>query len=208
MHMCCGCICLLMCAHACMYVHMCRDLKLTPNVFLNRFLLYVLRWGLWQYVEVPNSRLFFFLDIFFIYISNVFPFPGLPFGTPISHPSSPASMSVRPYPPTHSYLPDLEFPYTGALNTLRPEGLFFHWCPTRPSSATYVASAMSHSMCILWLLVQSLGVPGYLAGWHHCSLHGTATPLSSCSPFSISSIRDTRVQSNVWLWALSSVFVE
>ena len=33
--------------------------------------------------------LFFLLDSFFIYISNVFPFPGLPFRTPLSHPHLP-----------------------------------------------------------------------------------------------------------------------
>jgi hypothetical protein len=30
--------------------------------------------------------LIFFLDIFFIYISNVFPFPGIPFGNPLPYP--------------------------------------------------------------------------------------------------------------------------
>ena len=32
---------------------------------------------------------FFYWIIFFIYISNVFPFPGFPFGNPLSHPPSP-----------------------------------------------------------------------------------------------------------------------
>jgi hypothetical protein len=66
--------------------------------------------------------LFFLLDSFFIYISNVFPFPGLPFRTLLSHPTSPASMRVAPHSPTHSHLPVLAFSYTGALNTLRPNG--------------------------------------------------------------------------------------
>jgi hypothetical protein len=61
----------------------------------------------------------FFLDIFKIYISNVFPFPGLPFRNSLSYPLSPC-------PPTHSLLPTLVFPYTGALNNLRPENLFSH----------------------------------------------------------------------------------
>jgi hypothetical protein len=41
-----------------------------------------------------------------------------------------------------------------------------------------------------WLVVQPLGTPGGLAYWHCCSLHGSANPLSSFSPFSNSSIRD------------------
>jgi hypothetical protein len=45
------------------------------------------------------------LDIFLIYISNVIPFPGLPSGNPLSHPSSPASMRVLPHPPTPTFLP-------------------------------------------------------------------------------------------------------
>jgi hypothetical protein len=66
----------------------------------------------------------FLLDIFFIYIPNVFPFPGLPFGTPLSHPPPPpAYMSVLPHPPTPYCLPALGFPYTKASNTLRPKGL-------------------------------------------------------------------------------------
>jgi hypothetical protein len=40
--------------------------------------------------------------MFFIYISNVFPFPGLTFKNPLSTP--PASMKALPYPPTHLLL--------------------------------------------------------------------------------------------------------
>jgi hypothetical protein len=48
----------------------------------------------------------FFLDIIFIYISNVFHFPGLPFGKPIpSHPLPPSphppNLSEGAPPPTH-----------------------------------------------------------------------------------------------------------
>jgi hypothetical protein len=56
---------------------------------------------------------FFGLDIFFIYISNVSPFPGLPFGNPLSHPPSPCLYEGAP-PPTCSHLPAMAFPYTGA----------------------------------------------------------------------------------------------
>lgn len=45
--------------------------------------------------------------------------------------------------------------------------------PTRPSSSTYVAWAMSHSLCTLWLVVQSPRAPGVcgwgVASWHYCS---------------------------------------
>jgi hypothetical protein len=51
---------------------------------------------------------FYFLDIIFIYISNVIPSPSFPSENPLSPPPSPCS-------PTHS-LPFLvlAFPYTGA----------------------------------------------------------------------------------------------
>jgi hypothetical protein len=73
-------------------------------------------------------------------------------------------MKVFP-PPTHFHPPALAFPYTGASNILRPEGLSSHWCPTSPSFAMYVASTMGHSMCILWLVIQILRAPGGLACW-------------------------------------------
>ena len=66
---------------------------------------------------------FSFLDIFFIYISNVFPFPGLPFGRPPFHSHSCCLYESAPLP-IHSHPPALTFPYTGALNTLRPKGIF------------------------------------------------------------------------------------
>ena len=65
------------------------------------------------------------LDIFFIYISNVFLFPGLPFGSPLSHPP-PCLYEGAPHPLTHSYLPIVAFPYIGASNTLKSKGLSFH----------------------------------------------------------------------------------
>jgi hypothetical protein len=135
--------------------------------------------------------LFFLLfDISFIYISNVILFPGLPSGTPLSHSPSPASMRVLLHPSTHSCLPALAFPYTGASNFLRTKGCSFHLCPTRPSSATYAAGAMGPSMCTIWLVVQSPRAPrGF--GWLTLLLpHGAANPLSSFSPFFNSSIGD------------------
>jgi hypothetical protein len=49
-------------------------------------------------------KLLFSLDIFFTYISNVFPFPGLPFGNPLSHPYSPCLYEGAP-PPSHPPTP-------------------------------------------------------------------------------------------------------
>ena len=46
-------------------------------------------------------------------------------------------------PPTYFCFPTLAFPYTGALSLHWTKGLSSHWCPTRPSSATYTAGAMS-----------------------------------------------------------------
>jgi hypothetical protein len=119
-----------------------------------------------------------------------YPFQG-DLRNPLSPPLPPDSMRTLPLPPTHSGLPSLAFPYTGALNTLRLKGHSSHWCPTSPSSGTYVAEVLGPSVCILWLVVHSLGVPGDLACLHCCSPpHGTANPLSSFSPFPNSSIWD------------------
>jgi hypothetical protein len=52
---------------------------------------------------------------------------------------------------THLHFLAPEFPYTGALSLHRAKGLSSHWCLIRPSSATYAAGAMGHSMCTLRL---------------------------------------------------------
>jgi hypothetical protein len=52
----------------------------------------------------------FKLDVFFIYISNVFPFQVFPSETPYPICTPPASVRVLPYPPTHplpSYRPGI-----------------------------------------------------------------------------------------------------
>jgi hypothetical protein len=51
-----------------------------------------------------------------------------PSGSPQSHFPSPASMKVLSHLLTHFPCPALAFLYTGASNTLRPNGLSFHWC--------------------------------------------------------------------------------
>jgi hypothetical protein len=69
---------------------------------------------------IPSSFLFFLLDIFFIYISNVTPFPSFSSETPPS--------PVPPLAPqsTHSCFLALAFPYTGAWNLHRTKGLSSH----------------------------------------------------------------------------------
>jgi hypothetical protein len=152
---------------------------------------------LWVRGQLEGKFFFHFLlllDIFFIYISNVIPFPGLSSKNPLSHPPSPCLYEGAPHLPTHSHLPALAVPYNGASNTLRPKGRSSHWCPTRPSSATYVAEAMSPFMCTLWLVVLSLGAPGGLASWHCCCPMELQTPSAPSVP------------SNGWLWASAFVF--
>jgi hypothetical protein len=79
-----------------------------------------------QFLFLSSFSFFSFkLNIFFIYISNVFSFPGLPFRNPLSHSPSPCLYEGAP-PPIHSHLPTLAFLYTGASNTFRPKGLSSH----------------------------------------------------------------------------------
>jgi hypothetical protein len=60
---------------------------------------------------VKKVELFIFLlDIFFIYISNVIPFPGFPSENPLPHSLLPPPVHQS----THSCFLALAFPYTGA----------------------------------------------------------------------------------------------
>ena len=72
---------------------------------------------------------------------------------PYPIPTLPPSMRVLFYPPEHSLLPALAFPYTRAMNTLRPKDL-------SSFSASYVTSNMGSSMCILCLVVYFPGAMG------------------------------------------------
>jgi hypothetical protein len=80
----------------------------------------------------------FLLVILFIYFSMLSPFQVSPSWPPHSILPPSAFMRVLLYPPTHSHLPALAFPYTGAMSLPRNKGLSSHWYPTRPSSATHV----------------------------------------------------------------------
>ena len=70
------------------------------------------------------------------------PFPVSP--PQISYPPPPSLADVRklPHLPTHYCFSALAFPYSGVLSLHWTKGLSSHWCPTRPSSATYAARAM------------------------------------------------------------------
>jgi hypothetical protein len=112
-------------------------------------------------VEPLRRQLYQAPDIFFIYISNVFPFPGLSLRTPLSRPPSPCLYEGAPH------LPALTFPYTGASKPLRPKGCSSNWCSTRPPSATYEAGAMGpnslvfkspRSSRMVWL-VDTVAIP-------------------------------------------------
>jgi hypothetical protein len=101
---------------------------------------------------------FFFFFLFFYWRFSLFtfqmlsPFPPPPPEAPYPIFPLPASIRMLTYLPTHSQLPALAFPFTGALSHHRTKGLS-HWCPTRPSSATYMTGTMGRSMCTLWLVV-------------------------------------------------------
>lgn len=95
----------------------------------------------------PFFFFFFFLKIgYFIYFSNVIPFPGSPSGSPLFHPLSPCFYEGA-LSPTHFCLLILAFPYSGALSLHRAKGLSSHWWPPRPSSATCAAGPMGPTMC-------------------------------------------------------------
>jgi hypothetical protein len=122
------------------------------------------------------SRFFFLLFLigYFLYLHFKYfplsrsPVQNSPMASSLSLPLWRCSLT---HPPTHSCLPALAFPYTGALNTLRPKGLSSHWCPTRPSSAKYAVRDIGLSMCTLWLVVQSPGALGW--GWGCLAIEGS-----------------------------------
>jgi len=112
------------------------------------------------------GNVFFFLFwIFFIYISNVIHLPGFLSISPLSPPPLPSSRGCSPSPTTPPFpppCPDIPLPW-GGFSLGRTKGFSSHWCPTRPSSATYAAGATGLSLCTLWMAVQSLGS---LVGWY------------------------------------------
>ena len=91
---------------------------------------------------------------------------------------------------THTCFLAMAFPYTGTKTLHRINGLSSHWWTTRSSSATYVAGAMSPTMCTLWLVILSLGALGVLVSSYCCSSYEDFNPFSSLGTFSSSFIGD------------------
>ena len=109
-------------AHTCTHMHMHTHAHTcTVGKILERSI--VLLWCIWELlyfsvyicflVRIKGWHIhFFFYWIFSLFtFQMLFPFQVLPPWKPLSYPPSPASMRVFPYPPTHSHLPALEFPY-------------------------------------------------------------------------------------------------
>ena len=109
------------------------------------------------------------------------PFQVSPSETPYPIPPPPASIRVTR--PIWSSSPGI--PVHWGIEHLQA-----HWCPTRPSSANICGRR--HGFLYVYSLAggPDSGSSGGLAGWHCCSLHGVANPLSSFSPFSNSSNGD------------------
>jgi hypothetical protein len=103
------------------------------------------------------------LDISFIYISNFIPFPGPPSQKPLIPSLLPLLLwgCCLTHPPTPTSL-FWNSPTMGHQAFKGPwKGLSSHWCPTRPSSATYAAGG--HKSYHLYSLAGGL-VPGCSEG--------------------------------------------
>jgi hypothetical protein len=83
----------------------------------------------------------FLLDIFFIYILNVIPFPGFPSENPLSHPPPPAHQPIHPLP-----LPCPGIPLQWGIEPSQDQGP--------------VLSLMSHKAILCYICI-----------WSHGSLH-------------------------------------
>jgi hypothetical protein len=96
--------------------------------------------------EWAQELFVFQLDILFLYISNVMPFLSFPCINPHSIPPPPAFMRVLPHLPTQQLSPHCpSIPLHWGIKPSQDQCFSSHWCPTRPSSATYAAGAMGLS---------------------------------------------------------------
>jgi hypothetical protein len=102
-------------------------------------------------LSLPWGFFILLLAVLFFYISNVIPLHSFPTTSPLScPPSTPLdTMSVLPYPPTHSCLSSLAFPYPGSSSLHRTKELPSPWFQIRQSSATYPAGAIG-TVCVLF----------------------------------------------------------
>jgi hypothetical protein len=137
-----------------------------------------------DYPEKYQDRLYIISDIFFIYISNVIPFPGFPSENLLSPPTSPLLTN----PPTPASTP-WHSPTQG-------QGPFL---PLMPNKAIcYICSCSHGSLHVYSLVGSSLGALEILVSSYCCSSYGAANTFSSLDPFSSSFIEDS-AQSNGWL---------
>ena len=117
--------------------------------------------GLEQYQQ-GKIFFFFFLGIYFIYISNAIP----------------KVTSTLPHPPTPTSWP-WHFPVLRHIKFAWPMGLSFHWWPTRPSSDTYAARDMSsRGYWLVHIVALPIGLQIPPAPW----VLSLAPPLGACDP--------------------------
>jgi hypothetical protein len=84
----------------------------------------------------------YFLCIHF----NFFSHSRFPLQKPFSHSSFPCLYEGAPPSPNHSHLPALAFPYTGALNTLRPKVCLLLPLTANKSILCYICSQIHESL--------------------------------------------------------------
>jgi hypothetical protein len=122
------------------------------------------------------------LDVFFIYILNVIPFPGFPYKKLLSP-------TPYPCPPTHPLLlPGLGIPLQCDINPSQDQRPLLPLM-TNKAILCYICGWSLESLHS-YSLVESLGALRVLIGWSCCSSCGAANPFSSLGPFSSFTIVD------------------
>jgi hypothetical protein len=137
----------------------------------------------WQPFFSFSFSFLFILNMYFIYISNIFPFSGLPFRRLLSHPlplplwrCSPTHLPVLPFHPGIPLHWGIEYPQAqGPLLTDVQQGHPLPHMQLKPWVRPYVLFGRWSSPRELW---------GHLTGWHCCSLRRATNPRSFFSPFS------------------------
>jgi hypothetical protein len=98
-------------------------------------------------LSLSQPEFFLLLDIFFIYISNVILFPGLPSGNPLFYSPPPVSMKVLHHSPTHPLLSS---------------------CPGIP---LYWGIEPPQALRPFFPLMFNKAILCHICGWSHGSLH-------------------------------------
>ena len=143
-----------------------------------------------KWKEIKIIFLFFFLIGYFLYISNVIPFPGFP---PFQKHPITSSLPLllwgcsSTHPPTPTSMPLILLHWGICWAFIGPR--------TSPSTDAWQDHPLLHMQlepCIFlcWWLNPWEFWGGGLVGWYFCSSCGVANPFNSFSPFSNSSIRD------------------